>query len=572
MASSEFIRKPVQGAPDSGNEPQDSARKAEADALERLKRLNESAAEAARTAPDQIAGSPKFVPAVVRTGSTGVSGDAAGAEESGSEADALQRLSRHNEALRNRPQVDHPRLEPEMDDVVVSGRRFNWISNRLPSKRIIKSLLAIAAVVALAWIPIRTLLTTTSAEATINARLMNFRTPINGKVSVLAPQLTAGTLIEQGEPLFRIANTRADRQRLDDLRREVSRIRAESSTLENKIEQLQDIEKDLKVQTEAFQESRVRQLEARQSELQAEVQAAVAAEEDALKSLKRSQELQERGHQTVATLLHAERDHKVAIEKTKAARRRLEANKVELEGARKGFFVGDSYNDLPRSAQRLDEIGQQIVSAEAELQERKARLGFLEKELASEAALYTRDSTAEIVSPVRGRVWQVLTANGEEVSSGQDLLKVVDCSAAVVTATVSEAVYNKLWIGQAVEFQLRGQSGAYAGKVSGLTGLAPAGSNFAIEQVNLRQEPYHVTVAVPALKNQKACNIGRTGKITFLSSAAQAPTLQTPASRGMETVGFVHGAASTANRVTASVGALVAAAGATLAGHGQGGK
>jgi multidrug resistance efflux pump len=569
MASSEFIWKPVETPAESGDRPQQTSG-SEADALERLKRLNESAAEAARTAPDQIAGSPKFVPAVIRTGSPGGAVDAAQAEKPVSEAEALKRLSRLNEALRNQPQVDHPRLEPEMDDVVVNERRFNWIRNRLPSKRIIKSLLALAAVVALAWVPIRTLLTTTSTQATINARLMNFRTPINGKVSILAPRLNAGSLIQQGEPLFRVTNARADRQRLDDLRREISLIRTETVTLENKIGQLQDIEKGLKAQTDAFQSSRVRQLEARQNELEAEVKAAVAAEEDALKSLERSQELQSRGHQTVATLLHAERDHKVAIEKTKAARRRLEGNKIELEGAQKGFFVGDSYNDLPRSAQRLDEIGQQLVSAKSEQQERKARLEFLEKELASEAELFTRDSTAEIVSPVRGRVWQVLTANGEEVSSGQDLLKVVDCSAAVVTATVSETVYNRLWIGQAVEFQLRGQSKVYSGKVAGLTGLAPAGSNFAIEQVNLRQEPHHVTVSVPALQNQKSCNIGRTGNVTFLNSAAEAPKLLTPASRGMETVGFAHGAASVANRVTASVSALAGAAGKVLAG--QGGK
>ena len=39
---------------------------------------------------------------------------------------------------------------------------------------------------------------------------------------------------------------------------------------------------------------------------------------------------------------------------------------------------------------------------------------------------------------MHGRVWEVLTANGEEVRVGQELLRVLDCGGAVVTATVSE--------------------------------------------------------------------------------------------------------------------------------------
>jgi hypothetical protein len=116
----------------------------------------------------------------------------------------------------------------------------------------------------------------------------------------------------------------------------------------------------------------------------------------------------------------------------------------------------------------------------------------------------------------------VLTANGEEVRTGQDLLRVLDCAGAVVTATVSEVVYNKLWIGQQAHFRLRGERQEYPGTVVGLTGLAAAGSNFAIEQTALTREPYHVTIAVPGLAERRVCNVGRTGQVTFDTSAATA--------------------------------------------------
>ena len=71
-------------------------------------------------------------------------------------------------------------------------------------------------------------------------------------------------------------------------------------------------------------------------------------------------------------------------------------------------------------------------------------------------------------------------------------MRVLDCAGAVVTATVSESIYNKLWIGQPAKFQLRGMSEAYAGTVVGLTGLTAAGSNYAIDQTAMTREPYHV--------------------------------------------------------------------------------
>ena len=178
---------------------------------------------------------------------------------------------------------------------------------------------------------------------------------------------------------------------------------------------------------------------------------------DAKEAMERSKKLRQTGSQTIATLLHAERDFKTTQLSIEAARIRLEGNKIELDAAKKGLFVGDSYNDLPRSAQRLDEVRQQILDGSARVEENKGRLGYLEKELAAETEQFATHSHADVNATVRGRIWEVLTANGEEVRVGQDFLRVLDCGGAVVTATVSEAVYNKLWIGQQAHFRLRGE-------------------------------------------------------------------------------------------------------------------
>jgi len=452
------------------------------------------------------------------------------------EADALERLARLNETLRTRSFPDTPSVEPQPAEPATGTVRRRRIRNIVPSGRVIKSILAVVVAIALAWVPVQRLLSTSSAEATINARLINLRAPIEGTVSVVVPTIAAGTLVKPGEVLLRLTNTRADRKRLDDMRRTVSQLGSESSALKKQLEKLQAIAGDLRTQSDAFQESRIRQLEARVAEYTAEVSTTDAQLEDAEKSLNRSKDLKARGYQTLATLLHAERDFKVAGTKVEAARKRLESAKIELEGARKGLFVGDSYNDLPRSAQRVTEVEQQIADLTSQLDEKEGRMAYLEKEVTAETSNLASNSVANVVATVQGRIWETLTANGEEVRQGQDLLRVLDCAGAVVTATVSESIYNKLWVGQPAKFQLRGMSKEYAGSVAGLTGLTVAGSNYAINQSALTREPYHVTIAVPELAARQDCNVGRTGKVTFDTVSGSGPGLTSAARNVLQTL------------------------------------
>jgi multidrug resistance efflux pump len=538
MSASEFttrqakiISAPSSAAHSEGTEPEEvvdalerlrrfkpSETPPEADVLERSNRLDESAETAAEAEAPESPAQPDAP---------------AGAA---SEAEALERLARLNETLRARSFPDTPSVEPQPAEPATSTVRRRRIRNLLPSGRVIKSILAVVVAIALAWVPVQRLLSTSSTEATINARLINLRAPIDGTVSVAVPTIAAGTLVKPGEVLLRLTNTRADRKRLDDLRRTASQLRSESSALKKQLEKLQAIAGDLRTQSDAFQESRIRQLETRAAEYTAEVQTTEAQLEDAEKSLNRSKDLKARGYQTLATLLHAERDFKVAGTKVEAARQRLESTKIELEGARKGLFVGDSYNDLPRSAQRVTEVEQQIADLTSQLDERQGRIAYLKKEETEETSNLASNSVADVAATVQGRIWETLTANGEEVRQGQDLLRVLDCAGAVVTATVSESTYNKLWVGQPAKFQLRGMSKEYAGSVAGLTGLTAAGSNYAIDQTALTREPYHVTIAVPALAGRQDCNVGRTGNVTFDTSSGSGPGLTAAARHVIQTL------------------------------------
>ena len=108
-----------------------------------------------------------------------------------------------------------------------------------------------------------------------------------------------------------------------------------------------------------------------------------------------------------------------------------------------------------------------------------------------------------------------MTAPGESVVRGQDLVRVLDCSGVVVTATVGEAAYNRLRIGDTARFRFRSEQPRSQGRIVGLTGVATAPANLAIQPSALAKEPYRVTVAVPDLAKAGRCDIGRTGRVTF---------------------------------------------------------
>jgi multidrug resistance efflux pump len=125
--------------------------------------------------------------------------------------------------------------------------------------------------------------------------------------------------------------------------------------------------------------------------------------------------------------------------------------------------------------------------------------------------------------PVTGRVWEIMTAAGEDVRAGQPLARILDCSSAVVTANVTERVYNHLQIGQTALFRPADGSQDVKGTIVNLTGSAGAAANLAISPDALSKEPYRVTVSVPRVDAEtQDCKVGRTGRVIFENAPAQA--------------------------------------------------
>jgi hypothetical protein len=108
-----------------------------------------------------------------------------------------------------------------------------------------------------------------------------------------------------------------------------------------------------------------------------------------------------------------------------------------------------------------------------------------------------------------------MTAPGETVVRGQDLVRVLDCSGVVVTATVGETAYNQLRIGDAARFRFRGRSKDHQGRIVGLTGVGHGAGQPRHPTVGAGQGALSRDGRAPDLARAEKCNVGRTGRVTF---------------------------------------------------------
>ena len=392
---------------------------------------------------------------------------------------------------------------------------------RVSRHRLIKVGVGLALLVIFGWMPLQTLLLASSVEAVVNSRIVTVRSPIDGVVAA-APHEFRAWSADKGAPVLRIRDDKADRSRLDDLRRRLGDMEDERPTLARRLALAQASLSDLERQTRQFAEGRILQLTARVAALSHDVAAASAKAEEADAAFIRTSALAKSGVVTTAELGRLRRDKIVAAENEASASERLREASVELTAAGQGVFVGDSYNDRPNSAQQADAMRLRVGDLAAELQARDAALERMRAAVADEQAQYKMRSDVEVALPVSGRVWEVLTAPGEHVSRDQDLIRLLDCSSAVVTANVSKSVYNRLQVGSPATFRPSTGGRSYAGSVVNLTGNAGAPANFAILPGSLVKEAYHVTVAVPEIADSGECDVGRTGRVTFEDGAAAA--------------------------------------------------
>lgn len=357
----------------------------------------------------------------------------------------------------------------------------------------------------------------TSSDATVNARMAVVRAPVEGQVALALRSV--GARVGEGETVADILDDRFDTARLIDLQRareaqdlDLKRIKAQRLAL-------QTARKTYEVQLADYQRGRVQQVEARIAEAQAVQAAADARLKEASASLGRTSELSERGVQSAANLDRARSTSEVAKQDLESARQRANYLRTELAAARNGVFIGDSYNDAPSSSQRIRELDLRLAELAGEEDQIVARIAQSDAQLAAERVRINKLTSATLTAHTPSVVWDLLVDDGEYVRRGQDLLRLVDCSSLMVTASVPEALYDSLRLGAAAQFRFYGDYRVFTATITRLGGAGAAGlyANLAVGPSAEHLKRFDVTLSVPDLsaRSEYGCAVGRTGRVIF---------------------------------------------------------
>jgi len=374
--------------------------------------------------------------------------------------------------------------------------------------------LALIAICGIA--PARRLFEDTSIDAVVNARLITLRAPIDGIVEAATFRGELGARTAANEVLVSVRNPRADRGRAADLARDLASARIRRDGLKARLDALRQLSSALANQVDAFQKARQVQLQASLRDLRSQLVAAEANQKQSASNLERTNALTRTGVQAEAALERADRDATVASEATKSLAQKIVSVGAELQALDSGYFVGDAYNDRPSSRQQSDEVSIRIAETQAELSAAEAAVHMLESDLSSERKLQDARSNAKITAPGTGRVWELLVSPGEEVARGQDLLRILDCSSGLVTGTVRQSVYERLFLGQAAEFFADGSGKPERGQVILLSAGGARAGNLAIQPSTAGG--HHVTVALTGIDGLN-CAVGRAGRLVFTPEA-----------------------------------------------------
>ncbi|TJZ79864.1 HlyD family secretion protein [Paracoccus hibiscisoli] len=374
-------------------------------------------------------------------------------------------------------------------------------------------ILGLIAIIFALWIIVGEQMSGASANAVVNAPLVTVRATVAGNLTVPARQI--GTRVSQGEVIASLVDPIVDRVRLDDLLmesrlEEATRLQLAALLVEN--EAMRD---GLRERTQIFREHRLEELRTQLSHAEARL---ALLEAEGAPTDQTQQLLLDIVEEGSGRLPGEPRRDALVLNH---ARERVEVLQIALRAAEQNVFLGDGYNDAPNAEQRAVELSGEIAALQTRLTEAEERVAAVRERVDRERIRVNFATGGEMPSPVTGLFWEVLQADGVNVQRGDPLLRLVDCRSTMVTASVTERVYNSLGVGDAARFRLGGSSSVYDATVARLagSGAATVYSNLAVAPSQRHLERYDVALIVPQLAQQgiEGCMIGRTGRVFFES-------------------------------------------------------
>ncbi|GEM_PF-1476328 len=130
-------------------------------------------------------------------------------------------------------------------------------------------------------------------------------------------------------------------------------------------------------------------------------------------------------------------------------------------------------------------------------------------------------SSVALRSPVTGVIWSLTAHSGMYLPMGEPYVRIADCEALLVHATVDQRLYNQLRPGDVAQFRFH-DGGVAEMSISLLAGTGPQTvyETLAVNPTIRQLEGYAVFLEGALPGSAGSCPIGRTGRVVFSEGPA----------------------------------------------------
>ncbi|MGO9108980.1 MAG: hypothetical protein ACLP9L_07080 [Thermoguttaceae bacterium] len=326
-------------------------------------------------------------------------------------------------------------------------------------KRLFRPAVGIALVALAAWALLPLIFDLRSTQAVVNAPLITLRSPIDGTLKFLCPTIS-GANAGANRPLFKIVNTLANEDGLDNLKDERALLEARVASFRQQLQALADLQESLSASARKYQEARLRTLELECEGATAWLESARAVEKQ--RNSEKEQIVRLQGSSSVsnldggATLFAAEAAHHAVVQ----AQKGVENLKVQIRSLREGVQVGpgDGRNDIPYSTQRLHELSFRTEEVRAALQQDEAKLAQLDRHIRAETERLSRRARFTSTVPSESVVWRQHASGDTAIQADSPLLDLINPAEVFIDAVIDEHNLSCVKIGDTAHVRLPGSA------------------------------------------------------------------------------------------------------------------
>lgn len=388
------------------------------------------------------------------------------------------------------------------------------------SSRHLRATIALACFVLAGLVVILHLLNVSTSDAVLDGRRVVLRAQISGQVAGLLPSV--GTLVKQGDVVVVVQASASDARGTRAAQADRQEVEAKISALDLEHDQLVALQRGLAIEVGEYNSAMV-------DTVKAQIVAAQAAIEVAQSDYQVAHQEADRARRMTNTGGMGQSDIDRRLGDEASTERRLEGVRaehaqltVEINAFGLGINPLDGQNNVPYSRQRLDEISIKLADITNQRSALVARDKGLQNEIARENDWLMSQARSESVAAGPSVIWRRPVAVGTDVSKGDVLVELVDCSDMFVNARIPADKASVIALGDEVDVVIAGYDSAVPGKVRIVRSLAatdPHGSDASGLQAPGVERWAEVEIAVSRgnLVNSGGnfCGIGSGARVRF---------------------------------------------------------